>query len=71
MEQNKELIKEKQCYIHGVSNRCLWNDMIKFIKKTPNYELKNQAKTLLNQYNTAGGKRIKNELELFLIENGC
>ena len=49
----------------------LWNPTVRLINKTKDQEIKNKATMLLNQYNTAGGILMENELHNFLIQNRC
>jgi hypothetical protein len=47
----------------------VWNPMIKLVNSTKSEEVKSIGKMLLSQYNTAGGRMIKHELEYFLQQN--
>ncbi len=44
----------------------VWNPMVKLMNEHPDESVKHKAKILLLQYNTAGGRRIKDELEFML-----
>jgi len=60
-----------QLNIGAVSSRTdVWNSMIKLINEHPKKDVRTKAKMLLSQYNTAGGIRIKDELEFMLQEYG-
>ncbi len=45
----------------------VWNSMVKLINEHPDECVKERAKMLLSQYNTAGGRMIKTELYSMLI----
>lgn len=47
-------------------NPNLWNRLLQISNNHQNPDVKHQAKLLINQYNTAGGMRIKNEILNFL-----
>lgn len=47
-------------------NLILWNRLLQISNTHQNPDVKHQAKLLINQYNTAGGMRIKNEILNFL-----
>ncbi len=46
----------------------IWNTMVMIINNHNDNDVKIQAKILLHQYNTAGGKRIEEELKTFIYE---
>ena len=48
----------------------VWNPMIKLMNKHKDNSVKQEASMLLKQYNTAGGRMIKHELEHFLQKHG-
>lgn len=55
----------------AVSSRSdVWNPMVKLMNEHPDEDVRAKAKMLLGQYNTAGGRMIKDELEFMLQEHG-
>ena len=58
--------------ISDVSSRkeSLWGRMVKLINEHPDEDVRENADMLLTQYNTAGGRRIKHELEYMLQKCG-
>lgn len=48
----------------------LWNRMIKIMNEHPDEDIRKKVDILLGQYNTAGGIKIKDELENFLLKHG-
>lgn len=44
----------------------LWNSMIDIMNNHPDEDVRKKADSLLGQYNTAGGRKIKGELEYFI-----
>ena len=58
------------CQTRVSSRADVWNPMVKLMNEHPDEDVRAKAKMLLGQYNTAGGRRIKDELEFMLQEHG-
>jgi hypothetical protein len=73
-KENKTLDKEQNGnnFIADVSSRklSLWNRMVKLMNEHSNEDVRKKADMLLSQYNTAGGRSIKHELEYMLQKYG-
>ena len=52
------------------SRQDVWNPMVKLMNDHKDRDVRIRAEQLLKQYNTAGGRTIKDELEFMLREHG-
>lgn len=48
----------------------VWNPMVKLMNEHPDKDVRENAKMLLEQYNTAGGNRMRDELVFMLNKYG-